>query len=73
MTRTEHLNWCKSRAMEYVNAGDNQQAFSSMCSDTMKHEETKHHASTNQLGMSMLMGGMLDSRQQMTDWIQGYN
>ena len=59
--------------MEYVNAGDNAQAFSSMCSDVSKHEETKHHLSTNQLGMSLLMGGHLDSKEEMTKWIQGYN
>lgn len=73
MTREEHLKWCKQRAMEYVNAGDNAQAFASMCSDTMKHEETKHHASTNQLGMSLLMAGHLETKEQMTKWIQGYN
>lgn len=44
-----------------------------MCSDLMKHEETKHHQSTNQLGVSLLMAGNLNSPQQMRDWINGYN
>lgn len=73
VTRQEHLNWCKQRAMEYVNAGDLQQGFTSMCSDLMKHEDTKHHASTNQLGMSLLLGGHLSTKAEMTKWIQGYN
>lgn len=73
-TAAEHLAWCKERAMEYVNAGDNTQAFASMCSDIGKHPETAaRHQSTNQLGMSMLMAGHLGTKQQMTDWIQGYN
>lgn len=59
--------------MEYVNARDNEQAFASMSSDLMKHPETAAHQFTNVLGMSMLMNGMLKTREQMTRWIQGYN
>ncbi len=42
MNRAEHLQWCKDRAIEYVNAGELQQAFTSMTSDVSKHPETKH-------------------------------
>lgn len=73
MTRQEHLNWCKQRALEYVTAGDNSQAFASMCSDVMQHPETEMHQSTNRLGMSLMMAGHLESPQQMRDWINGYN
>lgn len=60
--------------MEFVRAGDLQQAFTSMVSDIGKHPETaKDHASTNQLGLQLLMGGHLNTVQKMTDWIQGYN
>jgi hypothetical protein len=59
--------------MQYVDAGDNQSALASMCSDLMKHDETVHHASTNQLGLSLMMGGHLNSKAAMTKWIQGYN
>lgn len=60
--------------MEYVNSGDNQQAFASMCSDVGKHPETAHHVTgTNPLGVSLLMAGHLNTKKQMTDWIQGYN
>ena len=38
--RTEHLDWCKKRALGYVDAGDAVQAYSSMISDLRKHEET---------------------------------
>ena len=73
MTRQEHLDWCKRRALAYVDQGDNESAFASMCSDFMKHEETKMHKSTNQLGMSLLISGNLASPEQMRDWINGYN
>jgi hypothetical protein len=59
--------------MEYVRAGDLRQAFASMCSDVMKHDETAMHRETNQLGMSLLMTGALDTTEEMTKWIQGYN
>ncbi len=73
MDRAEYLAWCKQRALEYVAAGDNRQAFSSMVSDIMKHPETKMHQETNRLGMSLLMGGHLETAQQMRAWINGYN
>lgn len=73
MTRAEHLQWCKQRALEYVAEGDLNQAFASMCSDVSKHPETEHHLSTNQLGMSMLMAGHLSTAVKMMDWINGYN
>lgn len=74
MTREEHLKWCKDRAMEYVNAGDLQQAFTSMCSDLEQHEENaKLHKQTNMIGFQLLLMGQLESKAQMTKWIQGYN
>lgn len=74
VSRAEHLAWCKARAMAYVDAGDFTQAFASMCSDLRKHPETEAHcATTNLLGFELLAGGHLDSRVEMTKWIQGYN
>jgi len=67
------LAWCKERAMEYVNAGDLRQGFTSMCSDLMKHPETQHHESTNRLGGALLLAGHLDSKADMIKWIQGFN
>lgn len=40
MTRSEHLQWCKDRALEYLDRGDLQHAFASMVSGMSKHEET---------------------------------
>lgn len=38
-TRREHIDWCKGRALEYIELGNAQQAQSSMLSDLMKHED----------------------------------
>lgn len=72
MTREEHMNWCKGRALQYANAGDINNAWGSMVSDLNKHPETEGHAAIN-LGMMMLMGGHLSSRDEMVKFIEGFN
>jgi len=46
MTRAEHVRWCKTRALEYVDRGDFYGAMASMLSDLGKHDETRHAAET---------------------------
>jgi len=72
MTRQEHLDWCKKRALEYVDAGDQRQAFASMASDLGKHPDTAGHTAI-QLGMMLLMGGHLDTPEKMREFINGFN
>jgi hypothetical protein len=72
MNRAEHLQWCKDRANAIVDAGDTKEAFSSMVSDMGKHDETSDHKAL-EMGMMMLMGGMLDAPVQMRDFINGFN
>lgn len=71
-TRAEHLEWCKRRALEYVDANDNTQAFTSMASDLRKHPETEKHGGV-ELGMMLLMGGHLDTAEEMRKYINGFN
>lgn len=71
-TRKEHLEWCKKRALQYVDQGDLQQAFTSMASDLRKHPETENHSGM-QMGMIFLMGGELDTPQKMRRFIEGFN
>lgn len=71
-TRSEHLEWCKKRALEYVDDGDLNQAFASMGSDLGKHPETKDHPGIN-LGMMLLIGGMLGTPEKMREFINGFN
>lgn len=72
VSRQEHLDWCKRRAIEYVDAGDLDQAFASMGSDLGKHDETRNHSGI-ELGMMMLMGGHLKSPSEMRKFIEGFN
>jgi hypothetical protein len=71
MTRGEHLDWCKQRALAYIDAGDTPKAFTSMASDLSKHPETADHGAL-QFGMLLLMSGHLNSPEQMREFINGF-
>ena len=72
MDRQEHIAWCKQRALEYVDAGDIVGGLASMFSDLRKHEETEDHPAI-QLGAMLMMGGYLSTKQQVEDFINGFN
>ena len=71
MTRTEHLAWCKKRALELVREGDLAGAVASMTSDMGKHEGTRFD------GLSMLaMIGMMEIQKgpaAVRKWVEGFN
>jgi len=61
MTRTEHVEWCKERAREYLEQGDVTNAIASMLSDLGKHNETKMVAEAmGPIGMMEAMSGSVD-------------
>lgn len=72
MTRAEHLDWCKKRAIEIAETGDTNGAFASFVSDMSKHPETAGHSAL-MMGTMLLSTGNLDSVKQMVDHINGYN
>jgi len=72
MNRQEHLQWCKDRALEYVNRNDLNQAFASFQSDMSKHPETSDHIAL-EMGTMLLVSGNLSTAKQMNDWIVGFN
>lgn len=72
MTRQEHVEWCKSRALELVEAGDVAGALASMTSDLSKHPETRGHSGV-ELGMMLMMGGHLSTPAAMRKFILGFN
>lgn len=72
MTRSEHLEWCKQRAKEYIGSGDVNGAYTSMVSDLGKHDETRGHAAIP-IGMMLMMGGYLSSKDEMSKFIDGFN
>jgi hypothetical protein len=71
-TRAEHLAWCRQRALEYVEAGDVQNAFASFNSDMRKHPATAD-PDLEMLGMSLMVTGHLNTPAEMRQWIEGFN
>jgi len=72
MTRAEHLQWAKDRALEYADAGDTSSAMASIGSDLRKHPELEGHAAMP-LMMMMAMAGHLDTPAEMRKFIEGIN
>ena len=72
MKREEHLNWCKKRALEYVESGNIDGAWASMVSDLSKSDETKEHPAI-QLGMVLIMSQHLKTKNEMKEFIEGFN
>lgn len=72
MNRSEHLQWCKDRAMEYINRGDVQQGITSFMSDMDKHNETANHSALQLMAM-MMFSGQLSSASEAGKFIQGFN
>ena len=62
----------QTRALEYVEAGDAHGAWASMVSDLGKHNETAGHLGI-ELGIMQLLGGMLNTPEQMRTFIEGFN
>lgn len=72
MTREEHLQWAKERALEYAERGDLHGAFASLGSDLDKHDGTRGHAGM-EMFMLLLVNGHLDSPAAMREFILGFN
>ena len=72
MTRHEHVEWCKVRALEYVDSGDLENAHASMISDLGKHKETAGHPAIS-IGLGLLMMGQLNTADEMRKFINGFN
>lgn len=72
MNREKHINWCKGRALKYTQVGDFKQAWNSMVSDLCKHSDTVNHPDI-QKGTAMLREGLLNSKEEMEDFIDGIN
>lgn len=68
-SRDEHLEWAKTRALEYLDRGDTQQAYTSMASDLTKHPDLKYHDSVMHLGLMHLINGDVRA---LRAWIKGF-
>jgi len=70
ITRSEHVAWCKKRALEYL-PSDPSQAVASMISDMGKHPDTRSTADPflSMLGMMEIEKGPEAVRR----WVEGFN
>lgn len=75
MTRAEHVQWCKERAMEYVEQGDLLNGVTSMMSDMTKHPETKESGQgvLAMLGVLAMQQAATGDRDGVVRYIQGFN
>lgn len=72
MSRQEHLDWCKNRALEYINNGDAENTWASMVSDLSKHEDTAGHPAI-ELGMMLMFSGNMSGIAETKKFIEGFN
>ena len=74
MTRQEHLEWCKKRAMEYVERGELLNGVTSMMSDLDKHPETKDMGGVlGMLGLLAAQQAQSGDRDGVIRYIRGFN
>lgn len=72
-TYAEHLAWCKRRAHDQLNSGEDgvAKAWASMVSDLNKNGETSGHIAI-ELGTTLLMAGKLSTKEEMAKFIDGF-
>jgi hypothetical protein len=72
-SRQDHLEWCKQRAMQELDAGDVYAALASLISDLGKHPDTAHVGGVvAELGTILAAAGHLDTPEKMREWIKGF-
>ncbi|MDZ8067765.1 MAG: hypothetical protein RMY64_19435 [Nostoc sp. DedQUE08] len=72
MNRTEHLDWAKQRANEYLDMGFISLAWQSLCADLMKHNELINHPGLA-IGMQKLNLGHLKTESAMRKFINDFS
>lgn len=72
ISRAQHIEWAKARALEYVELGQLRYALNSLVSDLRKHPGTENHIAI-QLGYNLWIQGHLKTAEQMRDFINQSN
>lgn len=70
MTRDEHMQWARGRALEYADRGDTANAMASLQSDLGKHPETADHSGI-QLMYMLAMTGEFNQPGKLREFIEG--
>jgi hypothetical protein len=72
ISREDHIQWCKDRALAYVELGDSNQAIASMISDLKKHPETTIAPAVERALLIPILFKQTDERK-LIEWINGFN
>lgn len=73
MTREEHIEWCKKRAIEEMDYyKDPSKGIISMMSDLRKHPETNKESLIALCGMQLMMKPKM-MRQEVINFLNGFN
>ena len=75
MTRDEHLQWSKDRALDYLNRGKVADAMTSFMSDATKGPEPIDWSEGAYMVLSQLgmMHAIANNSTEMRRWIEGFN
>lgn len=71
-TYSEHMAWCKQRALDELEHGDCGNALASMASDVRKHPETYTEAVTMLIATVGMQHAVSGDRAQMRRFIEGF-
>jgi hypothetical protein len=73
-TRAQHLEFCKQRALEYVERGELLNAVTSMMSDLKKHPDTEDTGTAlSMLGLMAAQQAQAGDREAVVRYIKGFN
>lgn len=71
MTRDEHMQWAKKRAINYIDTGmDLDEVMTGFHMDLKRHDELANHAAI-ELGFMQQMSGLLNTKEEIIKWIEG--
>lgn len=73
MNRAEHLQWCKDRALEYLNNGLIADGMASFISDMAKHEGTNASLNNGLSTLIIVQAIMSNSQAECIRCVEGFN
>ena len=72
MTRKEHLDWAKERALQLLDLGRLEEAVNSLFSDMRKHKDLTDHPGIT-IGIMLMNNDKLSTDKDIRNWIEGFN
>ncbi len=73
MNRQQHLQWCKDRALDYLNRGKIAEGMASFTSDMGKHEDTARTLNNGLSHAIIMQALMTNSQRECIAAVEGFN